>query len=413
MHRLLKIISILTLIILLIIAFSGSYASLNIDNLAYVLALGIDTSTTNKLKVSFQFSTAAPTSESGSTKKTPTFINTVEASSLSNAINLMNSYLGKELNLSHCKVIVFSEELATKGISDEIYTLINDTQIRPSSNIVISKCDAKYYLEKTKPELENLISKYYENFTESSKFTGFIPDSTIGDFFNNLISKTAEPYAILGGINLKNATSAPPTTAPNSQQDYTIKANHSSITNSENPENSENIGVAVFRNGILAGELNALETISFLSIQNKIDRFLVSVPDPFNPNNTIDIYLTPIGSPNINVDTSTPSPYIKTNLKFSGQIYSMTTDTNYLSPETLTTISESCNKYLETTISNYLYKTSKELKSDINNFGNYARSKFLTTKDLANYNWLANYENAFFDVKVETSVKSGMLITNT
>src|SRR5699024_11127401 len=102
----------------------------------------------------------------------------------------------------HCKIIIFSEELAVQGISDEIYTLINDTQVRPSANIVVTKCNAKYYLEETQPELENLISKYYEIFTNSSEYNGYMPDTTIGDFFNSLNCNTCEPYAILGGVNL-------------------------------------------------------------------------------------------------------------------------------------------------------------------------------------------------------------------
>lgn len=201
MNKFVKTLFVLALIILFMIAFSASYLSLSIDNLAYVLAIGIDKSNTNKLRVSFQFSATTTTSETGTIEKTPTFIKSVEASSLSSAINLMNSYMGKELNMSHCKVIVFSEELAFEGISDEIYTLINDTQTRPSANIVVSQCDAKYYIQNTKPELENLISKYYEIFTNSSTYTGFIPNAEIGDFFNSLICKTCMPYAISGNVN--------------------------------------------------------------------------------------------------------------------------------------------------------------------------------------------------------------------
>ena len=201
MNKLVKFIFVITLILLLITAFSDSYFSLSIDNLAYVLAIGIDKSTTNKLQVSFQFSTTTSVTEGGTTEKTPSLIKTVEASSLSTAINLMNSYMGKELNLSHCKVIVFSEEIAIEGISDELYTLINDTQVRPSSNIIVSKCNAKYYLEENKLELENLISKYYEIFTNSSRYTGFMPNAAIGDFFNAIKCKQCMPYAILGNVN--------------------------------------------------------------------------------------------------------------------------------------------------------------------------------------------------------------------
>lgn len=226
MNTIIKNAFILILIIIFIIAFSSSYSSLSIDNLAYVLAIAIDSSDTNKLEVSFQFSTPV-SAESSSTEKPTPIINTVTASSLSNAINLVNGYLGKQINMSHCKVIIFSEDLAFKGISDEIYTLINDTQVRPSCNLVVSKCSAKYYLEETSPQLENLISKYYEIFASSSKYTGYMPDATIGNFFNNMICKTCEPYAILGGVNegFQNNSSE-----VDSQKDYTIKANESSIS---------------------------------------------------------------------------------------------------------------------------------------------------------------------------------------
>ena len=202
--------------------------------------------------------------DSAGSEKAETLSNTVTASSISSAINLANSYQERQLNLSHCKVIIFSEELAVEGISEEIYTLINDTQIRPSSNIVISKCSAKSYIKQTKPEVENLISKYYEMFAQSSKYTGHMPDATIGKFFNSLICNTCEPFAILGNSS----------------------TNSSSVHGSNN---IENIGVAVFKNDVLVGELNSNETIAFLNMRNAVDRFLISVPDPFNHNNYIDI----------------------------------------------------------------------------------------------------------------------------
>ena len=406
MKHIFRNIFIAILIVVFILAFSSSYYSLSIDNLAYVLAIAIDTSDSNKLEVSFQFSNPLP-AESSSSEKASTLINTVTASSLSNAINLVNGYLGKHLNLSHCKVIIFSEELASQGISDEIYTLINDTQIRPSSNIIISKCNAKYYLEMTKPELENLVSKYYETFTNSSKYTGYIPDATIGNFFNNLICKTCEPFAILGGVSFSTSAN---TSEIDSQKDYTIKANDSSI---QGENSAENIGVAVFNGDKLVGELNALETIAFLNIRDQLDRFLISVPDPSNKNNYLDIYLTPVHSVNIKIDTTNNSPFIKIKFSFSGRIYSMSDNANYLSPEILDSISNSCNQYLESVFSNYLYKTSKDFKSDINGLGKYCLKNFFTTKEFENYDWLKSYKDAFFDVEVDTSIKSGMLIVNT
>ena len=192
-----KVIAIIVLI-MFIAVFSSSYKSLNIDNLAVVVAIGVDTSDTNKMKVTFQFTNASSVSESGTTEKAPSILNTIDAASISSAMNIMNAYIGKELTLSHCKVIVFSEEFAKQGITDEIYTLMNDVEIRPSANIVVSKCDASYYIDNSKPVFEPLITKYYEIFPNSSRYTGYTVNASIGDFFNALVSPSMQPYAILG-----------------------------------------------------------------------------------------------------------------------------------------------------------------------------------------------------------------------
>ena len=407
MFKVLRLFPIFLVIVLFIIAFSSSYASLNIDNLAYVLAIGIDTSNQNNLEVSFQFSPPISSSESGESSKSEPFINSVHASSINNAINLMNNYMGKKLNLSHCKIIVFSEEIAKQGISDEIYTLCNNSQLRPSANIFISKCNAKYFLDKTKPQIENSIANYYEILTNSSEYTGYIPNSTIGTFFYSMLCKDCQCYAILGDVNEKTEKNKD---VVNSQKDYLIGASESSISG----ENSaESIGIAAFKEDKLVGELNAIETICFLALNNKISRFLLSVPDPINQGEFLDIYFGSYGMPEIKVDTSTASPYIKVKMNLTGRIYSMSQNSNYLSPETIDAISSSCNSYLESAFSNLLYKTSKEFHSDINGFGKKALSNFKTTQEVNDYHWLGNYQNSFFDVDIDTSIKSGMLITET
>lgn len=195
-----------------------------------------------------------------------------------------------------------------------------------------------------------------------------------------------------------------------SQKDYNIKANDSSV---EGENKIENIGVAIFKDDKLVGELNALDTMAFLSIRNNVDRFLVSIPDPLNNNEYLDIYLTPKGSTNVKVDTSTSSPYIKIKCEFTAQIYSMSENSKYLSNDVLDAVSNSCNTYLESMFLDYLYKSSKNLKSDINGFGVFASKNFLTTNDFENYDWLESYKNSFFDVNIDTSVKSGMLISET
>lgn len=391
---------IIILVIIFVTSFSASYNSLNIDNLAFVIALGIDKSETNELEVTFQFSAVDPSSE-GTLSTKPVF-NTVQCSSITNGINMMNAYLDRKVNLSHCKLIVFSEEIAKDGIANEIYSLINETQVRPSSNIVVSKCNSKYYIENSIPALESLVTKYYQIFPNTSEYTGYTCNATIGDFFNNISSNYSDPYAILGGIDNSDNSST--------TNDSTIKSNDTPITGTRK---TQNIGLAVFNNDKLVGELNAIETACFLNIEKKIDTFLISIPNPEVLDNKIDIYLTPNTTHNIDVSIVNGAPYIKIKLKFSGKIYSMTRDAQYLDNSILDKISTSCNTYLESQFSNYLYKTSNVFKSDINQFGSYALSEFTTTSEFENYDWQNNYKNSTFDIDIETIIDSGFLLNQT
>lgn len=103
------------LLVIFINGFSASYTSRKLSNLAYVLALGIDVGEKSKLKVSAQFTKSASISP-GSGTSAEDIDNIVlvsgEADSIFSALNLLNSYIGKEINLSHCSIIIFSEEFA-------------------------------------------------------------------------------------------------------------------------------------------------------------------------------------------------------------------------------------------------------------------------------------------------------------
>lgn len=410
-NKLIRNLSIVVIIIVLLIAFSSSYTSFSIDNLAFVIAIGIDKGDTqNNIKVSFQIAKPSAISETGSSGQSTAIINTVETSSINSAINLMNSYIGKEINLSHCKLITFSEEVAKDGISNKIYSLVNNAQIRPSTNIIITKTDAKYYIENSKPSIESLPTRYYEIFPNSSKYTGYTSNCTIGDFFNSLICSTCEPSAILGGM-IESSENSLEQYAPIEPLDGgNIKSNETSINGKRG---AENIGLAVFKDDKLVGELTAIETVCFSIIRNQVNGFLITIKDPQDEEGYLDLYLYPDHNTKSKVDIINGTPYITVNCKFDGRIYSVKDSGNYLDDKVLKEISSAASKYIELQMKNYLYKTSKNYKSDINGFGRYILSNFLTIQELEKFNWSQNYENSFFKVNSKVNIKSGFLITET
>ena len=115
------IIVFIILLVIFINAFSASYTSRTIGNLAYVLALGIDVGENAKMKVSAQFTKSSSFSASGGSSSENSdniVLVSGEANSIFSAINLLNSYIGKEINLSHCSIIIFSEEFAKQRNSN-------------------------------------------------------------------------------------------------------------------------------------------------------------------------------------------------------------------------------------------------------------------------------------------------------
>lgn len=396
---------IIVLILVLLVAFSSSYRALNIDNLAFAVALGIDTSETKGLKVTFQFVNPPSTSE-GSNQEANIFEDTVEATSIPNAINIMNSYLARKIDLSHCRSIVFSEDVAKNGISDHVYTLMNDVQVRPTSNIITTTCTAYEYIKNSIPSLETSITRYYDIFPSSGKYTGYVSDATIGNFYNSLLCNTCEPHTILGGVSSTSSTNSQSTVSTDSN----IKSGSSPISGMRS---AESIGIVAFKHDKLVGELDAIETICFHILKNNINSFIITVPSPKDNTLKIDLLVTPKGTCKTKVNIVNGSPYVKINGSFNAKIYSMDEKDNYLEPGILTTLSNTCNTYLENILLNYLYKTSVEFKSDISGIGKYALSNFYTTDEFKDYNWVDNYMNSTFKVTIDTTIDSGFLLNKT
>ena len=174
---------------------------------------------------------------------------------------------------------------------------------------------------------------------------------------------------------------------------------------------SENIGVAVFKDDKLVGELNATETLCLSIIKGEVSSFLIHVPNPKDSEKEIDLIIYPSDKRNVTVDIVNGSPYITFSEKFVGKIYSASKDKEYLNAEEIKNLSDLSNKYLENILKNYLYKTSATYGSDINDFGRYALSKFLTIDQFNEYDWKNNYKNSTFKVSVDTQVQTGFLIT--
>lgn len=400
-----KTLSILCILSIILTLLSGCYDARGIEELAYATAIGLDVSENNMLNLTIQISlpNSGTSPDSGSSQSNKTDITTVECSSINAGISLMNSYISKEVNLSHCKVIIISEELAEQGISEYIDTLANNIEIRPNCNIIISRCPAKDFIENASPTIETLTARYYEVALKSHEYTGYTTATKFVDFVSNVKNSAIQASAILGGVSTDDSK-LPSTSDISSTSDDMYKADDMPIQNSNTVET---FGTAVFYDDKLIGELNGLETICNLLITNSLNSCTISVPDVSNVNSNIDLHINRKQKTKVDVEFINNSPYITVEVFIEGYGLSLTDNTNYNSSQYLNELNQSTEEYLKLQLENYLYKTSKEFNSDISGFGKHALSKYLTISDWLSSNWLDNYKNAFFDVKVTANIKSG------
>ena len=447
--NMLKFYAVVVLTLVFIYAFSASYTSDSVDNISYVIALAVDVNEGEQnLQVTFEFMDTSAFSSEQSGDSKGAIIDTITSTSINSAINLLNAYIGKEVNLSHCKVVVFSDKLAEKGISSEVSELMNNIQVRPSTNIIICKGNALEYIQNSTSQLEKILTKYYDIFPNSSEYTGYTSNIMIGEFYNYLTTKECGNLAILGGLNPtispsnssgnpSNGSSGGSSSGSNKSSEGGSSEKSSENSSKENSESTEkpdnnnnlsqvvsgsapilgergteNIGLAVLKDGIYRGDLTAIDTLCHTLIKGEVNSFLLTINNTEIYKNYIDVSLYENNPPKITVNISENEPVINIKIKLVGRISNLKDGINYSDESTnldLNEISDAVNRSLEGYIYDYLKKTSSEFKCDIDYFYNYAKRNFKTIYDWRNYDWGSKYEKSKFNVSVESQVYYSLL----
>ena len=194
----------------------------------------------------------------------------------------------------------------------------------------------------------------------------------------------------------------------NNQTDYqSINPNQSIL---EGDHGTENMGLAVFKGDKYVGELSTIETLCYSLIKDEVDNFLVTLESPFDKNQKVDIYTNSLSQLDIDLDLSNDYPIIYIDLSLTAEVLNTLSEPQKTYDEVLDELNISLKQYLEKEFQDYLYKTSKEFKSDINEFYKIAKKEFLTNYDFENYNWAEKYENAEFHIYFNENIISTIKI---
>lgn len=371
-------------IVFLSLFLCGCYDRFELDSLAYVVALGADIGSGDNLEITYQIAIPVKiTGESNETGKDTFTTYTVSAPSLAVANTLVNAQVSKNINLSHVKLIVYSEEMAKSDLSGHINVFISNSNIRPRVSLAICEGKAKDFLENLSPKLESSPSRYYELLFGTYNYSTQSEPSQLIDLYTEFQSIDRDAYATF--VKIKSGD----------ENDVKLA------------------GIAVFKQTHL---IDTVEDDSFILAHSILTDNLkeegYSIQDFNEKDKFISVRLIQNSAPKIEVITDNDSPKIKCNIKLNAHIISSGSNINFYDKDNEKKLKEHLNKELENKIKQYLEKTIKEYKADIAGIGRYAKKNFLTWKEFEDYDWLSKYPNATYEVKVDTKLNISQIISH-
>ena len=238
---------------------SGCGYGEDVDNQSFVIAVGIDEGEVYPLRLTFVF--ANPSGSSSGGEKSPSAPNpdtvTVEAPTIFSAVRKLDAIKSKEINLTHTKIVIFSEKTAEKGIEEFLSGFASSRDFRPNTYVCISKGDAGKYLKSVKPSQEEFIEKYYDHIMQKVA-ADKVNEAYLYYLFFNVSNSFSGSLVPLVGVN-KNELPDSHQPLYTDSDDFSYEARAGEIIrDAENK--TEILGSAILRNDKMVGTLGSFDT---------------------------------------------------------------------------------------------------------------------------------------------------------
>lgn len=354
-------------LLLALVLFSAFCSSMNeVDDFAYAIALGVDISEDGDFIYTYGFANSGDIGGSGGEdgggkpSKSPLLNITVQAKDVFEGINILNTNISKKVEMSHLKLIVFSNEIAKKGLLNHLDDFVLDLSVRPRIMLAVSDIPPSDYIDNLKMSFEVNPEKYI-NDVFNDKSSPLVTSCTLFDFYNHAYLSNVVPL----------------------------------VTIDESEEKSAISGICIFKKDKLKAVFTGNEAVyhNILSGNFKNTNYVIS-----DNEKTVAYEITQNTNPKVKVNISGNAPVISIQIPLDCKIKSRTS--NNIDFEEL------LEKILTYKLKEYLYKSSKTLKTDVMRYEKYAKKHFLNNKTFNEYNWEEKYKNASFDIKIDANIQT-------
>ena len=391
----------LLILIIMVCLLSGCWDREELEDKAYVIGLGIDSSKhKGNIKVTMLLANpeVGSTQGGGGSTEKPREIITFEANDFIAAKATANAIISRNISYELLKIIVVSEKYASdKEFIKTIYDVPKDKEIRLNSYLAVSKEKASEYFLKNRPKMETRPHKYYQFMVEHGIQNGLIPDSTLFRFFKTMERGT--------DLFLAMYTTAVKEKNPKYKKEDEYTAGQVGVTGEL--DNTQFMGSAVFRNGRMINTITGEETrnVNILDDSTNIKDVLVDLPNPFPGSDkqmSARMFKTGNNKVKMNVKGARPKIFITIPLQF--EIMSNPSMVNFAVKKNQQILKVQIEEDIRKINEDFFKKTQTELKGVPYPLSLFSRKYFGTIQEYKKFNWAKSYLKADIHVIPEIEI---------
>lgn len=393
----------LSIILCAVFLLNGCTSYIEVNDKSFVIALGVDEAENGLLKFSFLFTSpeVSGNESSGGEKPKEKDIVTVEAPTVYSAMRLMNTFKSKITDISHMKLIVFSEKIAKKGIGSYITDFVNTRGFRSNIYLCVAQGDAEDFFHEINPKQDVFIEKYIERLL-SKYVSDDVNEAYLYYTYFNLCTGRGGGLLPLVGVakekNMENIENDFESVIPD---DFSANYTAEEIPVKEK-DKAVLCGYAAFSHQKMVGTLGLTESdlARMVTFNYPYGDFSVYYPPK---KKYVSVHLHQTQKPCINVTAGDQAKIdIAVNLWYetTGINNALSTEADYYA----------FNEYLNTVMTEkfqeLMQRTTKEFGADIFHFGNNAKKNFLTNDQWLEYKWDEKYKTALIVPTINVELRN-------
>ncbi|NLX77660.1 MAG: Ger(x)C family spore germination protein [Clostridiaceae bacterium] len=354
---------------------TGCWSRRDLTEISIVAGIGLDRTEDGKIILTVQVvepaavqSTAS--GKGGSAQQKPVFAESYEGETVYDAVRGILSVVDKKMFFGSAQVLIIGERLAQDGIEEVLDYFIRDHDFDYEIYILVAKDTTPMEIFEMETDIDAIPSVYIYGTVDNTESRGTVKKTMLIDLIKEM-SGNEKQFAI-GSIT---------------------KAGEMRVKTE---------GVAVFRDGKLAGWMDRYETRGYLFAMDKIKNAIINVPAG-NGKIAMEIMRSK-GKISVEFNNGELSALI-VNVKVYANVGEYKGKGRLETPDSLYELEKALGEEIRKEITMAVEKTQKEYCSDIFGFGSYVRKYHPRYWKKAKRDWLAIFSELPVIVNVDAKAE--------